>query len=350
VYLRRLGAETILGGEFEPGLAALAKHLSESRTPQIGPVTSLDRLTFLTPDRLGLPAATRYARLHLPDGGHRVTGYTEASRGCKHLCRHCPVVPVYQGAFRIVQKEVVIEDIARQVAAGSEHIVFGDPDFFNGPTHAMAIVSELHRRFPLVTYDVTIKIEHLLKHTDLLPELRDTGCLVVTSAVESVDDGILARLEKGHTRADFLRVVAMFRDLGMVLNPTFLPFTPWTTLEGYRDLLGLLVSENLVNHVAPVQLAIRLLIPAGSRLLELPEIADVIGPFDEAALVYPWRHPDPRMDELAARVQEAVAGGLKEKLARGAIFARIVQAAGLSDLPDVLSRAEIPYLNEPWYC
>jgi radical SAM superfamily enzyme YgiQ (UPF0313 family) len=353
-YLRRIGAGTILGGEFEPGLAALAQRLSseggESRPAESGPVTSLDRLTFLTPDRQGLPSATRYARLHLPDGGHRVTGYTEASRGCKHLCRHCPVVPVYQGAFRIVQKEVVIEDIARQVAGGSEHIVFGDPDFFNGPGHAMAIVEELHRRFPQVTYDVTIKIEHLLKHANMLPALRDTGCLLVTSAVESVDDAILARLEKGHTRADFLRVIEMFRELGMVLNPTFVPFTPWTTLEGYRELLGLLAEENLVNHVAPVQLAIRLLIPAGSRLLELSEIGAVLGPFDEAALVYPWRHPDPRMDALAARVQEAVTGGLKEKLSRGEIFARIASAAGVPEFPGLLSRAEIPYLNEPWYC
>jgi hypothetical protein len=183
-----------------------------------------------------------------------------------------------------------------------------------------------------------------------LPVLRDTGCLVVTSAVESVDDGILMRLEKGHTRADFLRVVEMFRELEMVLNPTFLPFTPWTTPEGFRDLLGLLVQENLVNHVSPVQLAIRLLIPAGSRLLELPEITTVTGPFNEAALVYPWRHPDPRVDELAARVQEVVTGGLKEKLSRAEIFARIAQTAGLPDWPDVLSRAEIPYLNEPWYC
>ncbi len=353
-YLRRIGAETILGGEFEPGLAALAQRLSrqggESRPPQSWPVTSLDRLQFLTPDRQGLPDATRYARLHLPDGSHRVTGYTEASRGCKHLCRHCPVVPVYQGAFRIVQKEVVIEDIARQVAAGSEHIVFGDPDFFNGPTHAMAIVKELHRRFPQVTYDVTIKIEHLLQHAPLLPALRDSGCLIVTSAVESVDDGILVRLEKGHTRADFLRVIALFREQGMVLNPTFVPFTPWTTPQGYRDLLGLLVTEHLVDHVAPVQLAIRLLIPAGSRLLELPEIGAAIGPFDEAALFYPWRHGDPRMDELAARVQDVVASGLKEKMPRGEIFARLAAAAGLPDFRGLLSRVEIPYLNEPWYC
>ena len=133
-------------------------------------------------------------------------GYTEASRGCKHLCRHCPVVPVYQGSFRVVQPDVVLADIRQQVAAGAEHITFGDPDFFNGPTHAMRIVDALHREWPAITYDATIKIEHLLKHRDLLPRLRETGCLFVTSAVESVDDAVLAKLDKGHTRADFIDV------------------------------------------------------------------------------------------------------------------------------------------------
>ena len=46
------------------------------------------------------------------------------------------------------------------------------PDFFNGPTHAMRIVEALHAAHPAVTYDVTIKVEHLLQHRDLLPRLR----------------------------------------------------------------------------------------------------------------------------------------------------------------------------------
>ena len=70
------------------------------------------------------------------------------------------------------------------------------------------------RSFPGVTYDVTIKIEHLLKHADLLPLLRDTGCLFITSAVESIDDDVLAKLRKGHTRADFVEAVELCRDGG----------------------------------------------------------------------------------------------------------------------------------------
>jgi radical SAM superfamily enzyme YgiQ (UPF0313 family) len=366
-YLRSLGVETILGGEFEEGLVALASGLrqesarkpAEQRPEQAPalPVISLARQSFLVPQRDSLPSLDRYAHLILPDGTHRVTGYSEASRGCKHLCRHCPIVPVYNGVFRIVQREIVLADIRQQVGAGAEHITFGDPDFFNGPAHALAIVEAMHREFPAVSYDVTIKIEHLLRHANLLPRLRDTGCAFVTSAVESVDDVALAKLDKGHTRADFLAVVELFREAGLVLHPTFVPFMPWTTLAGYCELLRVIAQHKLVENVAPIQLAIRLLIPAGSRLLELEEIRSLVNEFDAAALVYPWLHKDPRVDELASEVQEIVHRGEELKQSRRKIFLRIWEAAhaaaGLAYAPPeatMVSRAAVPYLNEPWYC
>ncbi len=205
-------------------------------------------------------------------GGTRRVGYTEASRGCKHLCRHCPVVPVYRGLFRIVQAEVVLEDIRRQVAAGAAHITFGDPDFFNGPGHAIPIVEALHREWPWLSYDVTIKVEHLLKHRDLLPSLQRTNCAFVTSAIESLDDQVLLKLAKGHTRANFLEALALTRAIGLPLSPTFIPFHPWTTLASYRDFLRTLAECGLTSQITPIQLAIRLLIPEGSLLMELPEV------------------------------------------------------------------------------
>ena len=308
-YLRGLGAGTILGGEFEEGLVALVERLSANETAaltavaaQPEPTISLTRQRFLVPDRGQLPGLERYAHVKLPGGGSRVAGYTEASRGCKHLCRHCPIVPVYGGRFFVVQPDVVLEDIARQVAAGAEHITFGDPDFFNGPTHAMRIVEELHRRFPDLTYDVIIKVEHLLQHARHLPRLRDTGCLFVTSAVEAVDDRILEIFDKRHTREDFVRAVSLCREVGLNLNPTFVTFNPWITLAGYRDLLSTILELGLVGNVSPIQYAIRLLIPRGSRLLELPLVQEFVGDFDPAALAYPWTHPDPRMDRLHADV------------------------------------------------
>jgi radical SAM superfamily enzyme YgiQ (UPF0313 family) len=360
----KLGVEFLFGGEFEEGLAQFADTLvargEHATQPDHLPqeIISLSRQKFAIPDRSGLPPLRQYAHLVLPSGEHRIVGYTVASRGCKHLCRHCPIVPVYNGVFRIIDREVVLADIHQQVAAGAQHITFGDPDFFNGVGHALPILESLHAEFPELTYDVTIKVEHLKQHEKHLPTLRNTGCLFVTTAVESLDDEVLRKLEKGHTRSDFLHVVQKFRELRLTLQPTFVPFTPWTTLESYLDLLQTLDQLDLAAAVPPIQLAIRLLIPSASRLLELPDVQRVIGPFDEAALVYPWRHPDPRVNALCEEVQDIVAASEKLKRERTATFERIWQATDealgtksqFSHSPVLASRAAVPYLNEPWYC
>jgi hypothetical protein len=349
--LRAAGVGTVLGGEFETGLRELAQSLERRTAPPARPLTILPRQQFLVPDRAGLPPLGAYAQLVVPGGTRRV-GYTEASRGCKHKCRHCPVVPVYQGLFRIVQQDVVLEDIRRQVAAGAEHITFGDPDFFNGPGHAVPIVEALHREWPWLTYDVTIKVEHLLQQRTLLPVLRATGCAFVTTAVESFEDQILERLAKGHTYADFLDALALTRDIGLPLAPTFIPFTPWTTRESYRRLLRTLLDLDLAGQVAPIQTAIRLLIPEGSLLLQLPEIRAQIEPFDAKALAYPWRNADPSLDALCISVQNLIKREEKHRTPRHVLFRRIWDLAEGGEFPDVplADRATIPYLTEPWYC
>jgi hypothetical protein len=264
-------------------------------------------------------------------------------------------VPIYNGQFRIVQPDVVLADIDAQVAAGARHMTFGDPDFFNGPTHAMRLVAALHAAHPAVTYDVTIKIEHLLRHLDLLPRLRETGCLFITSAVESIDDEVLALLQKGHTRADFFDAVERCRDADLTLVPTFVAFNPWTTVDGYCELLDTLDRLDMVEHVAPVQLAIRLLIPRGSRLLELDAIQKVVERFDPGTLTYRWRHADPEVDRLHEQVTAIVGVGTTSN--RRSIFETVRDCAYASAGRPVprpsgpaRDRTQIPYLNEPWYC
>lgn len=342
--LRDRGVSTVLGPEAEADLVTIA---SGGAAPAIAPAAEgLPRLQFIQPDRAGLPPLNRYASLQMPDGTRKIVGATDGTRGCKHRCRHCPIVPVYDGRFRVVAVETVLQDVRTQVASGAQHITFGDPDFLNGPAHAMKLVEALHREHPQLTYDVTIKIEHLLKHRDLLPTLVATGCLFVTSAVESVDDEILARLEKGHTRAGFIAAARMCREAGLTLVPTFVAFTPWTTMSGYVDLLRVVSDLDLVGNVAPVQWAIRLLITQGSRLLELPDIRAVAGPFDTASLTYPWAHHDPRVDLLQQQIMSLV--GVRGGRSRAEVFDEICTLAHVNVL--LPSRSAIPYLNEPWYC
>src|SRR5262249_47299902 len=146
---------------------------------------------------------------------------------------------------------------------------------------------------------------------------RDTGCLFITSAVESLDDTVLAKLEKNHTRRDFFEVVELMRQNNLTLQPTFIAFTPWTTVEAYRDFLRTLVDLDLVENVRPIQLALRLLITSKSRLLELDDID--LQPFDPKSLVYPWKHRDSEVDRLAADAFRIVS----KKTARAEIFHEI---------------------------
>ncbi len=355
--LRAAGADVVIGGEFETALVETYLTTQAGERPA-GERFDLARQAFEVPQRAGLPPLDRYARLESPDAAPRLTGYTEATRGCKHRCRHCPVVPVYEGRFVVVPPDVVLADVRAQVAVGAEHVTFGDPDFFNGPAHALRVVRALHDEFPALTYDVTIKVEHLRRHLDLLGELRATGCVLVTTAVESFDAGILARYDKGHDASDFAVVLAETRRLGLALNPTFVAFTPWTTRAGYLDFLATVAGHRLVGNVAPIQYGIRLLIPAGSLLLELPEVAAMVEPFDPGALVYPWRHPDPALDALC----EEVVGIAGEAGDRVGAFAAVWRAARrLVDPADprwptrppedeARAPATVPYLTEPWYC
>ncbi|MFN3648902.1 MAG: CUAEP/CCAEP-tail radical SAM (seleno)protein [Armatimonadota bacterium] len=365
-------ADSVLGGEIEPALVTLAEALEQGERGPIEGVTFrekwqaagatgtapavLRRVELPVPSRDHLPPLERYARLDYR-GELRLAGYTEATRGCKHHCRHCPIPPVYGGRFFAVPAETVLGDIRRQVTAGARHVTFGDPDFLNGPTHALRIARALHAAHPEVTFDFTAKVEHLLAQETLLPELASLGCLFIVSAVESVSEDVLARLRKRHTRADVARAAAAARRAGIALRPSLMPFTPWAGLDDYLDLLRFSVEHELVDSLDPVQFSIRLLVPPGSLLLEGGDMDPYLGPLDAAAFSYTWTHPDPRMDalhqEVAARVERAAQAGEPPRETFRAIWSAAHRAAGLPDVdPKLPPEPDVkpPRLTEAWFC
>ncbi len=356
-YLRTLGCDYVFGGESEADLRSLCRTLRDGTSTEAYRATrnSFDKLDFVTPDRSDLPALDQYSSLQLSDGSQRTVGFVESSRGCKHLCRHCPVVPVYDGVFRVIPADVVLADIRQQIAAGAEHISFGDPDFLNGPTHARRIIERFQAEFPGTTWDATIKVEHLLKHTALIESFADHHCLFITSAVESIEDSVLEKLAKGHTADDFHQALNLLRSVGITMLPTFVPFTPWTTIEGYLNLLQEIVRLQLVNSVAPVQLSIRLLLPRGSRLLNCDDADEWLGDFDSVLLGYQWKHHDPRMDRLQEQIQECVMHADEDSLNREHTFSAVWRLAhrmyGMSP-PNLLPGIQplVPQMSEPWYC
>ncbi|MBM3218999.1 MAG: radical SAM protein [Candidatus Rokubacteria bacterium] len=348
-YLLAHGADSVTSGEIEAPLVELARRLERGETVERARAPHLARPDVPVPSRAALPKLTRYAKLER-DGQLTLAGYVEASRGCKHLCRHCPIPPVYGGRFFVIPADVVQADIRQLVAAGAGHITFGDPDFLNGPRHALAVARALHAEFPRLTFGVTAKVEHLLARRADLPELGALGCLFIVSAVESLSDTVLGHLDKGHTAGDVREALAVVRAAGIALRPTWVAFTPWTTLDDYRAMLEFIDTEGLVSHVDPVQLSVRLLVPPGSLLLDTPALRPHLGPLMADAFHYHWRHPDPRMDQLHADVSALVAEAAEKKEDAAVTFRRIRGLAGLGDGAETVAARAAPRLTEPWFC
>ena len=365
-YLLDGVADSVVGGEFETPLTQHVDRLAENAPPRPGGVSladlrgppNLSRQQFLPPARHLLPPLEKYARLRTSEGELRLVGHVEASRGCAHRCRHCPIPAVYEGRLRIVQREVVLADIDNLVLVGAQHINFGDPDFLNGVKHSLGIVREMRNRHPELSFDFTAKIEHLIQHRDAIMELAALGCVFVLSAVESVDDRILRYLDKGHTRDDVVAALEITRAADVALRPSLLPFTPWTTRSGYLELLEFVQDHDLVYQLDPVQYSIRLLMPPGSWLLDIPEIQPHVGRLVQEDFVYTWRHPDPRVDMLqrqVARVAEEAASSGEDP---ATTFNRIKELT----LSTIVGRPTVgrpryrrrsarpPHLTEAWFC
>jgi hypothetical protein len=339
------GDMTTLAGEYEPDLLRWADGAREE-----SPV-NVDRAAItVAPDRSDLHGLGSYVRLEIA-GTQRVVGSTAASRGCRYLCRHCPVPVVYGGSFRVVDRRLVAEDIDAQVALGAEHISFSDPDFLNGPTHALRILEETNERHPSLTFDATVKVEHLLAHQRLLPRMGELGLVFVVSAFETTNDEILQRLDKGHTAAGMEEAVHLLRGSAIDVRPTWLPFTPWTTLTDLVDMLRFLETHDI--DVDPIQLTIRLLVPKGSLLLDLPKNEFTPGTFDSDLLSYTWKSVDPRLDNLQQRLMRIMEStdGRSRREFLDAATGEILEAAGLPEDAIRLTDGEgRPRLTEPWFC
>jgi radical SAM superfamily enzyme YgiQ (UPF0313 family) len=367
-YLLKHLADSVIGGEFEEPLLRLVKELSrkESETEpfEIEGVSFrgriqppyLRRLAFAPLSYRGLPPLRKYAHLAC-DGARRLAGYVEASRGCLHHCLHCPIPPVYNGRFFVVPGPIVLDGIRNLVQAGATHITFGDPDFLNGPGHSLCVVRSMHDEFPDLTFDFTAKVEHLLKRRTLLPEFRDAGCLFVVSAFESLSEIVLAHLNKGHSREDIYALLELFRTVGVTLRPTWVPFTPWTTIDDYIDLLEFIGCEDLIHNVDPIQYTLRLLVPPGSALLQQAEMMPFLGPIDQPNFSYRWTHPDPRMDELQENVGVVTEQMIQSKESTVKILERVRQMAyaargeeAIPFIPSLVSQIEKPRLTESWFC
>ena len=304
------------------------------------------------PNRQIFPDISNYA--HLVDGSNNlIAGSVETTYGCKHSCTHCPVPISFNGTFKTYSLEKIISDVENQVNQGAKHISFNDPDFFNGPIHALKILESLNEKFPSITYDSTIKVEHILKYKKYFKELSSLNMVFVISAFETTNDLVLSILEKNHTSNDLNNSIEISQDFGIDIRPTWMPFSPWTELNDLSNIVNLIEKYKLRETVDPIQLTIKLLIPKHSLIIKKPEINKYLGNYEKNSLSFKWEYENNDVEKLQSSLFDFILNNSelnehKQYLGMVNIIEKYTDTKLLTN--SSYDFKNVPKLSETWFC
>ena len=304
------------------------------------------------PNRQIFPDISNYA--HLVDGSNNlIAGSVETTYGCKHSCTHCPVPISFNGSFKTYSLEKIVSDVENQVKQGAKHISFNDPDFFNGPIHALKILESLNEKFPSITYDSTIKVEHIIKYKKYFKELSSLNMVFVISAFETTNDLVLSILEKNHTSHDLNNSIEISQDFGIDIRPTWMPFSPWTELNDLSNIVKLIEKYELRETVDPIQLTIKLLIPKHSLIIKKPEINKYLGNYEKNSLSFKWEYENNDVEKLQSSLFDFILNNSeldehKQYLGMVNIIEKCTDTKLLTN--SSYDFKNVPKLSETWFC
>ncbi|MFB4212861.1 RCCLKC-tail radical SAM protein [Shouchella sp. 1P09AA] len=298
-------------GEWEKPLRLLAQHLEGNYEGDIpGLVTAehiinethiapcMDRKSFDLPSRSILPSLHKYPQKQINHllGSDQVVGSTEIARGCHHRCLYCSVFAAYGGKVLLIPEDIVINDVRNLVEDGMTHLTFVDADFFNAKYHGIKIIRALNKEFPNLTYDFTTRVDHILENKETLVELRNLGVKFITSALEFPSEQVLDEVAKETSVTDIEDAIWYLKDIGIKLNPTFIMFNPWTSLDDLTHFRSFVDKNDLNQYIDPIQYETRLYLYKGSPLLNQQSIKNL--DLTEHEFHFDWKHPNQEVDEL----------------------------------------------------
>ena len=306
----KYGDMTIVG-EWEIPLAEMVKFLREGCEPRhpaiidaqqaatgLIPHPFRSRDHFRIPARSIAPPLSKYPQRHLDKllGGSQIVGGLELTRGCHHKCTYCSVYAAYDGKVFMVDDDIVLADVRNLVDQGMTHLTFIDADFFNTRKQCVVILKRIHEAFPHLTFDFTTRVDHILEQREILGDLARYGVRCITSALEFPKQEVLDQVYKEMTITMIEKSIAELRRAGITLNPTFIMFNPWVSLDDIATLHDFVTRNQLEDVIEPIQYETRLHLYKSSPLLQNPTIQAL--ELIEYEFHFDWKHPDPRVDEL----------------------------------------------------
>lgn len=174
--------------------------------------------------------------------GIKVPGTTMiSSRGCPFHCDFCVVSAFYKRRWRgrspknIVDEMEFIKNTYKYMA-----IAFVDDLFAVNRKRVYDIVNEIRRRKLDVIWGATIRGDLITK--DMLKRMFDAGCVTLFIGVESGDQKILDKIEKGTTLEHYKRVFKWAKEIGIDIIASFALGFPWDTPRSIKKTIDFAVE------------------------------------------------------------------------------------------------------------
>lgn len=291
----------IVMGEYETVLEELVNAYLEKKSLNAidfvysqenkNPLKNLKRTKFLTPDRTSLPKLSNYAYKN-----GKLVGNIETMRGCAHGCTYCSVFAAYQKRVVKIPDEIILKDIDYVVQKGAEHITFIDADFFSTGKKGVRLIKQMHQKYPKLTFDITLRLDDVVRYREFFPALKKYGCIEITSAFEFPSDVVLKEFDKRITLQDMDEGLAILREVQIPIVPTFISYNPWANAEDMIEFGQYLNNTGLMSDIDDMQLKTRLLLYKGSPLLENKTIQKLA--LMDKGYHYEWKHIDQEVDQM----------------------------------------------------
>lgn len=226
--LRRIASgespEGIPGLGFRPNLTGELK-----LWPPDGFIDDLDGIPFPAWDLIKPECYSTH--MHIT-GGQRVP--VIGSRGCPYNCSYC-VSPFlwkrtvrYRDPARVVDE---IEAIGRKLDIHQVH--FWDDNLLLNRKYIKALCEEIIRRGVKINWTGLSRASHLNRNADLMPLLKDSGCIGMEVGIESANPETFDIIHKHEALEGIINCAKIQRAVGMYPMFTYMAFNPGETITGY---------------------------------------------------------------------------------------------------------------------
>lgn len=212
-----------------PGIAWLDEQGTLQKTPSRGFIANLDDLPFPAYDLVDIPAYEN--PLHVI-GGARLP--VIGSRGCPYDCSFCASPRMWQRKVRWRSgKNLVAEMKALIKEYGISYFHFWDDNFTLGRTFVQEFCREVLEEKLEIKWVCLDRAEHVVKNADLLPLMKEAGCIGIEVGMESANPDTFLYINKQQDSSAVVSANDLMKRHEIAPLYTCMAMNPGETINGY---------------------------------------------------------------------------------------------------------------------